>query len=109
MSSIVAEHVEAVASVLVRTAQLIELGKRAQGERLGVVQAIVARAAEAIEPLQAEAADALGAHWDELAGVLEAPAERPKAARGGAGAGPPPSNYGGQVRPKRGKGTGGRR
>lgn len=66
MSSIVAEHVEAVAPVLERTAQLLVLGKRAQGERLSVVREIVNQAQESMEPLVSNAAEVVGSTWDAL-------------------------------------------
>lgn len=66
MSSIVAEHVDAVAPVLERTAQLLVLGKRAQRERLSVVREIVNQAQETMEPLVANAAEVVGSSWDAL-------------------------------------------
>lgn len=110
MSSIVAEHVEAVCSVMERTAELMALGLKAQGERREAVAAIVDRSAAALEPLEARAVQILvgmvGELSDEAAGGRS---ERAKpAGRAPGPAGPPPSNYGGQVPSRKAK-RGGRR
>lgn len=104
MSSIVADHMEAVAPVLERTSQLIAIGKRAQGERVEGVKRIVEHAQAALDPLVAQAVATLETSWDELQAEVAGGTRAVRAKRAGRDpepARPPPSNHGGQVAPKR--------
>lgn len=77
MSSIVAEHIDAVAPVLERTAQLLALGKRAQDERLSVYRQIAQQAELALEPLAVTAGSILEASWADLVDELDGPRASP--------------------------------
>lgn len=101
MSSIVAEHMDAVAPVLERTAQLLALGKRAQDERLEVVKRIAEKAEFALEPLAVGASSVLDSTWADLERELNMPRTSPPVGKSAHEAGAVPAPVESLLKPGR--------